>query len=162
MAGLVPQKSSVNGTIEVKSFFLMGFKPLQTCCSMQLQCLPMASLLLALGNPTVNYLSLDLEGAELEVLSCLINQHTSWLVPTTVQDARHKFQVIKMIPFDQLNIEVVSVEFNLLGRLEISGMEKRGKCASGFFLALVLFSTLTLTMLASLTSEPLEVKKMRL
>ena len=28
----------------------------------------MASLLLALGNPTVNYLSLDLEGAELEVL----------------------------------------------------------------------------------------------
>ena len=67
-----------------------------------------------------------------------------------------------MIPFDQLNIEVVSVEFNLLGRLEISGMEKREKCASGFFLALVLFSTLTLTMLASLTSEPLEVKKMRL
>ena len=44
---------------------------------MQLQCLPMASLLLALGNPIVNYLSLDLEGAELEVLSYLMNQHTS-------------------------------------------------------------------------------------
>ena len=36
----------------------------------QLQCLPLASLLLALDNPTVNYLSLDLEGAELQVLCC--------------------------------------------------------------------------------------------
>merc|ERR1719432_128127 len=56
-----------------------------------MQCLPLASLLLALKNPTVNYLSLDLEGAELEV--------------------------IKTIPFHQLNIEVLSVEFNLLGRV---------------------------------------------
>ena len=39
-------------------------------CFFQLQCLPLASLLLALDNPTVNYLSLDLEGAELEVLCC--------------------------------------------------------------------------------------------
>ena len=39
-----------------------------------------------------------------------------------------KFQVIKTIPFDQLNIEVISVEFNLLGRLEISKMgQKRGE-----------------------------------
>jgi len=57
----------------------------------ELQCFPLSSLLLALGNPTVNYLSLDLEGAELEV--------------------------IKTIPFDQLNIEVLSVEFNLLGKV---------------------------------------------
>ena len=33
----------------------------------QLQCLPLGSLILALGNPTVNYLSLDLEGAEMQV-----------------------------------------------------------------------------------------------
>ena len=32
----------------------------------QLQCLPLGSLILALGNPTVNYLSLDLEGAEMQ------------------------------------------------------------------------------------------------
>ena len=38
------------------------------------------SLLLALGNPTVNYLSLDIEGAEL--------------------------QVLKSIPWDFVNIEV--------------------------------------------------------
>ena len=37
-----------------------------------MQCLPLASLLLALENPTVNYLSLDLEGAELEVPSIFL------------------------------------------------------------------------------------------
>ena len=33
----------------------------------RLQCLPLYSLLLALENPTVNLLSLDIEGAEFEV-----------------------------------------------------------------------------------------------
>ena len=33
----------------------------------KIQCLPLYSLLLALGNPTVNYFSLDIEGAELQV-----------------------------------------------------------------------------------------------
>ena len=32
-----------------------------------LQCLPLASLVLAMGNPTVHYFSLDIEGAELQV-----------------------------------------------------------------------------------------------
>ena len=35
------------------------------------QCLPLYSLLLALGNPTVDFLSLDTEGGELEVLETL-------------------------------------------------------------------------------------------
>ena len=84
----------------------------------------MASLLLALGNPTVNYLSLDLEGAELEVLSCSTLSHQlTQLTHTNYCTFRHNlnkfsFQVIKTIPFNQLNIEVLSVEFNLLGRLE--------------------------------------------
>ena len=34
---------------------------------MQLQCFPLYSMLMALGNPTVNLLSLDIEGAEFEV-----------------------------------------------------------------------------------------------
>ena len=38
---------------------------------MQLQCFPLYSMLMALGNPTVNLLSLDIEGAEFEV--CLGN-----------------------------------------------------------------------------------------
>ena len=35
--------------------------------SYDLQCFPLYSVLLALGNPTVNYLSLDIEGAEFQV-----------------------------------------------------------------------------------------------
>ena len=35
--------------------------------SIRLQCLPLASLVLAMGNPTVHYFSLDIEGAELQV-----------------------------------------------------------------------------------------------
>ena len=33
----------------------------------QLQCFPIYSMLMAVGNPTVDYLSLDIEGAELAV-----------------------------------------------------------------------------------------------
>ena len=36
-------------------------------------CLPLYSILLALGNPSVDYLSLDIEGAEIDVL-----QSISW------------------------------------------------------------------------------------
>ena len=37
----------------------------------RMQCLPLYSLLLALGNPTVDLLSLDIEGAEYQVLATL-------------------------------------------------------------------------------------------
>ena len=48
----------------------------------EMQCLPLYTLLLALGNPTVHYFSLDIEGAEFPVLAsipwdkvrCLYNQ----------------------------------------------------------------------------------------
>lgn len=33
-----------------------------------MQCFPLYSMLLAVGNPTVDYMSLDIEGAELAVL----------------------------------------------------------------------------------------------
>ena len=33
----------------------------------KIQCIPLYSALLALNNPTVNYLSLDIEGAEFQV-----------------------------------------------------------------------------------------------
>jgi len=35
------------------------------------QCFPLYSLLLALGNPTVDYLSLDVEGTELGILKTI-------------------------------------------------------------------------------------------
>ena len=57
----------------------------------QHQCLPLASLLLAMDNPTVHYFSLDIEGAEL--------------------------QVLKTVPWDKVDIWVVSVETHLAGEV---------------------------------------------
>ena len=71
MAGLVPANSTTsNGSTEVRTDPVKISDPFL----FQLQCFPLASLLLALNNPTVNYLSLDLEGSEFEVPSiCLIS-----------------------------------------------------------------------------------------
>jgi len=57
----------------------------------ELQCFPLASILLAVGNQTVNYLSLDIEGAEIQVLETL--------------------------PWKLLDIEVMGVEMNHLGEV---------------------------------------------
>ena len=59
--------------------------------TVKMQCLPLYSLLLALGNPTVHYLSLDIEGAELPVL--------------------------KTIPWQKVDIRVMTVETHLAGRI---------------------------------------------
>ena len=52
----------------VKDKSMAGLVPQPTDSSFRMQCLPLYSLLLALGNPTVHYFSLDIEGAELPVL----------------------------------------------------------------------------------------------
>jgi len=57
----------------------------------EFQCFPLASILLAVGNQTVNYLSLDIEGAEI--------------------------QVLKTLPWKLLDIEVIGVEMNHLGEV---------------------------------------------
>jgi len=57
--------------------------------SMQMQCIPLYTLLKAAGNPTVNLLVLDVEGAELYVL--------------------------KTIPWEKVDIEVMSIETDLIG-----------------------------------------------
>ena len=59
--------------------------------SYNLQCFPVYSLLLALGNPTVNYFSLDIEGAE--------------------------YLVLQSIPWDKVDIEVLGVELHLAGKV---------------------------------------------
>ena len=43
------------------------FRKLDDAPMAKLQCYPLYSLLMALGNPTVNLLSLDIEGSEFEV-----------------------------------------------------------------------------------------------
>ena len=58
---------------------------------MTLQCVPLYTLLLALGNPTVNWFILDIEGAE--------------------------YQVLQTIPRTTVDIEMISVETDLAGEL---------------------------------------------
>jgi hypothetical protein len=58
-------------------------------------CLPLYTILLSVGNPTVDFFSLDVEGAELEIL--------------------------KTIPWDKVNINVSS---NILKMLRTSGFLK--------------------------------------
>jgi len=71
MSGIVPE-SRGNDTVEM-------------------QCLPLYSILMAMDNPTVHYFSLDIEGAE--------------------------FAVLKTIPWDLVDIQVLSVETHLAGRI---------------------------------------------
>ena len=55
----------------------------------RLQCLPLYSLLLALDNPTVNVLSLDIEGAEFQVierLSVRLFERFSELIDDSLND----------------------------------------------------------------------------
>jgi len=58
--------------------------------AMQMQCLPLYSIIKAVGFPVVNLLVLDLEGSEL--------------------------MVVKSIPWDKVDIEIISVETDLVGR----------------------------------------------
>ena len=64
---------------------MAGISPEATEKTYDIQCFPLYSLLMAAaGNVTVNYLSLDIEGAELQVLETL--------------------------PWDKVDIEVITVE----------------------------------------------------
>jgi hypothetical protein len=57
----------------------------------EMQCLLLYSMILALGNPTVDFLSLDIEGAE--------------------------FQVLKNIPWESVDIRAISVETQIAGEV---------------------------------------------
>ena len=57
--------------------------------TIKLECLPFTSIIMALGNPTIDYLSLDIEGAE--------------------------YPVLKTIDFEKCDIKVISVENTKLG-----------------------------------------------
>ena len=56
-----------------------------------MQCFPLYSILLALDNPTVDYFSLDIEGAE--------------------------YPVLKTIPFDKVDIKMMGIEFVHMGKV---------------------------------------------
>jgi len=68
---------------------MAGIVTKKTKSSIEMQCIPLFTLLLALDNPTVNWFILDIEGAE--------------------------FQVLKTIPWTLVDIEMISVETDLAG-----------------------------------------------
>jgi len=59
--------------------------------TIKLNCLPFTAIMMALGNPIIDYLSLDIEGSE--------------------------FPVLKTIDFDKIDIKVISVENTKLGNI---------------------------------------------
>ena len=73
----------------VRDFSMAGIVTQETETSTQLQCIPLYSLLLAMANPTVHWFILDIEGAE--------------------------YQVLQTIPWDKVDIEMVSVETHMAG-----------------------------------------------
>ena len=72
-----------------------------------LQCMPLYTILLAMGNPTVHYFSLDIEGAEFPVLKTI-----PW------DKVQMKFIMVSFQNnCDQVDIRVLSVETHLAGRI---------------------------------------------
>ena len=65
--------------VEADDELMSGLVPKADEDSYTLQCFPLFTTLLAVGNPTVNYLSLDIEGAEFLVrrpLGCVCHRST--------------------------------------------------------------------------------------
>merc|ERR1719460_1874786 len=77
MSGLVPKPATATEGEEVTAF--------------EMQCMPLYTILLAMGNPTVHYFSLDVEGSE--------------------------FPILKTIPFDKVDIKVLDIEVNHAGSI---------------------------------------------
>jgi len=59
--------------------------------TIKVQCFPIYSVLAALGNPTVDYFSLDVEGAE--------------------------FPILKTIPWDKMTVKLLGIEIAHLGKV---------------------------------------------
>jgi len=72
-----------------------GLSENATHSGVKMQCLPLYSLIQAAGNPTVNLLILDVEGAE--------------------------YGILKTLPWDKVDIQVMTVETDLVGTLGVSG-----------------------------------------
>ena len=79
---------SMGGSSEGTMFGVVEDSGPQT---VKMQCLPLYSILLALGNPVVDFFSLDIEGSE--------------------------YQVLKSIPWDKVDIRALSVETQFAGEV---------------------------------------------
>ena len=91
-----------------------------------MQCVPLYSLLAAVSARTVNYLSLDIEGVEFEVNHLYnSNIYIVYIVHSLT------VQVLKTIPWSEVDIEVVTVEVNHAGEVAAGSEEEiRGYLAA--------------------------------
>lgn len=89
--GLDGKPSMANFAQKAVESGMAGLVPEETPDSFKMQCFPLYSLILATGNRTINYFSLDIEGAEM--------------------------QVLESIPWDKVNIEVLTIESNHMGEV---------------------------------------------
>ena len=80
--------------------------------SIKQQCFPVYSLLLALGNPTVNLFSLDIEGLEYQVNYFTISHQCD------------PFQVLRSIPWSLVDIEVLLLELIHAGTVVAGSREE--------------------------------------
>ena len=72
--------------------------------------MPLYTILLAMGNPTVHYFSLDIEGAEFPVLKTIPWDKVLYVVMTIVSFQNND-------NCGQVDIRVLSVETHLAGRI---------------------------------------------
>ena len=108
---------------------------------LDVQCYPLYSILLALGNPVIHYFSLDIEGAELPVLrvrnteqldffsnvtysfsdifDALLNQMSTHFAKSCQKWFEKKSQpmLFQTIPFDKVDIKVLEIEMNHVGEI---------------------------------------------
>ena len=70
---------------------LEGYKKSVNQRTIKVQCFPLYTILMVLGNPQVDFISLDIEGAEMPVL--------------------------KTIPWDKVNIRALMIEVNHMGKV---------------------------------------------
>jgi len=93
----VPHAAKMKYSIDREGLTLDGVV-LPESTEIEVECFPLYSMLLALGNPTVNYFSLDIEGAE--------------------------FQVLQTIPWEKVDIQVLSIETHFVGERSAGSKEE--------------------------------------
>ena len=88
-----------------------------------MQCFPLTSIIFALGNPRIDYLSLDIEGAEFEVSIVITNSNDGILNKHNIKVLKpmishiiemHLYifikKVLESVPWNLVNIHMISVE----------------------------------------------------
>ena len=91
--------------------------------TIKVQCFPIYSVLKAIGNPRIDYFSLDIEGAELQVTyNILMGDMIQLSTPRYIEynaNVTNEFfvQVLQTIPWDLVDIKLFGIETEHAGDL---------------------------------------------